>query len=124
MLGTSSLIAIVMTSDGERAKRFYGETLGLRFVGDDGFAVIFDANGVTLRVSTMEGFQPAAYGVLGWKVDDIAATAKALEAAGVPMERYPFFEQDELGIWTAPGGVAKVAFFKDPDGNVLSITQS
>lgn len=113
-----------MTSDGERAKRFYGETLGLRFVGDDGFAVIFDANGVTLRVSMMEGFQPASYGVLGWKVDDIAATAKALEAAGVPMERYPFFEQDELGIWTAPGGVAKVGFFKDPDGNVLSITQS
>jgi catechol 2,3-dioxygenase-like lactoylglutathione lyase family enzyme len=124
MLGNSSLVAIVMTADGARAKRFYEETLGLRFLFDDGFAQVFDANGVTLRVSMMEGYKPPSYSVVGWKVADIVATVRALAAAGVTMLRYPFLEQDELGIWTAPGGAAKVAFFSDPDGNVLSLTES
>jgi catechol 2,3-dioxygenase-like lactoylglutathione lyase family enzyme len=124
MLGNSSLVAIVMTADGARAKRFYEETLGLRFLFDDGFAQVFDANGITLRVSVMPGYTPPSYSVLGWKVADIAATVRALAAAGVETLRYPYFEQDELGIWTAPGGAAKVAFFNDPDGNVLSITES
>jgi catechol 2,3-dioxygenase-like lactoylglutathione lyase family enzyme len=124
MLGSASIVAIVMTADGARARRFYGETLGLRFVVDDGFAQVFDANGITLRVSVMPGYTPPSYSVLGWKVADIAATVRALAAAGVETLRYPYFEQDELGIWTAPGGAAKVAFFNDPDGNVLSITES
>ena len=123
MLGNADVVAIVMTADGARARRFYEETLGLRFVVDDGFAQVFDANGITLRVSVMPGYTPPSYSVLGWKVADIAATARALEAAGVAMLRYPYFEQDELGIWTAPDGKAKVAFFNDPDGNVLSITE-
>lgn len=124
MLGNASVVAIVMTADGARARRFYEETLGLRFVMDDGFAQVFDANGVTLRVSVMEGYTPPSYSVIGWKVADIAATVRALAGAGVETLRYPFFEQDELGIWTAPGGAAKVAFFNDPDGNVLSLTES
>ncbi len=123
MLGNASVVAIVMTADGARARRFYEETLGLRFVVDDGFAQVFDANGVTLRVSVMEGYAAPSYSVLGWTVADIAATVRALAAAGVETLRYPFFEQDELGIWTAPDGVAKVAFFSDPDGNVLSVTE-
>jgi hypothetical protein len=81
-------------------------------------------NGVTLRVSMMEGYKPPSYSVVGWKVADIVATVRALAAAGVETLRYPFLEQDELGIWTAPGGAAKVAFFSDPDGNVLSLTES
>ena len=123
MLGSAQLVAFVATRDPARAKEFYRDTLGLRLISEDDFAIVFDANGVMLRVSTVREIAPAQYTVLGWEVSDIVAKVKELGKAGVKFERYSFPGQDEMGIWTAPGGVARVAWFKDPDGNVLSLSQ-
>ncbi len=123
MLGSHKLVAFVITTDAERAKAFYGGTLGLRFIANDGFAVVFDANGTTVRVGIAKELQPAKHTVLGWEVPDIVATVKQLQSAGVQTKHYGFPNQDELGIWTAPGGT-KVAWFEDPDGNVLSVQQA
>jgi catechol 2,3-dioxygenase-like lactoylglutathione lyase family enzyme len=123
VLGYHPIVAFVMTSDAARAKTFYGETLGLKFVSQDDYALVFDANGIMLRITVMPGHTPVEHAVLGWNVPDITATVKSLSTAGVQCEKYPFFEQDDLGIWTSPDGGAKVAFFKDPDGNVLSVGQ-
>jgi catechol 2,3-dioxygenase-like lactoylglutathione lyase family enzyme len=122
MLSSQKLMAFVATRDPARAKEFYGSTLGLRFVSDDGFALVFDANGTTMRIATVRELSPAPYTVLGWEVGDIESAVKELTAAGVAFERYGIFPQDELGIWSAPGG-ARVAWFKDPDGNTLSLSQ-
>jgi catechol 2,3-dioxygenase-like lactoylglutathione lyase family enzyme len=122
ILGSSKIVAFAGVKDAERARTFYRDTLGLRLVSEDGFALTFDANGTMLRVSLVREVVAAPYTVLGWEVDDIAAKAKALMTAGVTLEHYDFVKQDELGIWTAPGGT-RVAWFKDPDGNLLSISQ-
>ncbi len=122
-LRDQDVIAFVATSDPERAKKFYRDTLGLPLVSEElPFALVFDANGTMLRVTVVKDVHPAGYTVLGWKVGDIAAAAQALSKAGVHFERYPGMPQNELGIWASPGG-AKVAWFKDPDGNTLSISQ-
>ncbi len=121
-LGSARLVAFAATTDPERAKKFYAGVLGLRLVSEDGFALVFDANGVMLRVTTVREIAPAQYTILGWEVSDIAARVRELEKAGVKFERYSFPGQDDLGIWTAPGG-ARVAWFKDPDGNILSISE-
>ena len=120
--GFKKLIAFVATQDPGRAKVFYRDVLGLRLLSEDPFALVFDAAGTMLRVTTVQKAATAAYTVLGWQVEDIMQTAKNLEAAGVSLERYPGMDQDELGIWTSPGG-ARIAWFKDPDQNTLSITQ-
>ncbi len=122
MLGSSSIVAFVATTDAARAKAFYGGILGLPLVYEDDFAVVFDAHGTTLRVAIVPEIVVAPYTVLGWNVKDIAAAVQGLAQAGVEFERYPWMEQNELGIWNAPGG-AKVAWFKDPEGNVLSLSQ-
>jgi catechol 2,3-dioxygenase-like lactoylglutathione lyase family enzyme len=122
MLSSQKLMAFVATRDPARAKEFYANVLGLRFLSDDGFALVFDANGTTIRIATVRELSPVAYTVLGWEVDDIENAVKELVAAGVTFERYGIFPQDELGIWSAPGG-ARVAWFKDPDGNTLSLSQ-
>jgi len=122
VLAGSKVVAFLATSDVARAKAFYGEVLGLRLLSEDGFAVVFDSNGTTLRVAIVQEVVPAPYTVLGWDVHDITVIVRGLEAAGVVFERYAWLQQDELGIWTAPGG-AKVAWFKDLDGNVLSVSQ-
>jgi catechol 2,3-dioxygenase-like lactoylglutathione lyase family enzyme len=122
MLGSQKIVAFVATQTPEKAKAFYGDTLGLRLVNEDEFALTFDAHGTMLRVSRVEKAVIAPYTVLGWGVQDIAATAKALQQNGVTFEHVPGLPQDELGVWNAPGG-AKVAWFKDPDGNLLSISQ-
>jgi len=116
------LIAFVATSKPAISRTFYRDTLGLPLLSEDGFALVFDANGTTLRVSIVKELRPAGYTVLGWEVPDIAAAAHRLQQAGVALERYPGMGQDEQGIWRSPGGAA-VAWFKDPDGNTLSITQ-
>ena len=117
------IIAFVATSDPERARQFYAGTLGLPMVSDElPFALVFDAHGTMLRVTAVKELEPAGYTVLGWRVEDIVAAAKAMAAAGVQFARYEGMGQDELGIWPAPGG-AKVAWFQDPDGNTLSISQ-
>jgi catechol 2,3-dioxygenase-like lactoylglutathione lyase family enzyme len=122
-LGSSRIVAFVGITNPERAKAFYRDTLGLRLVSEDGFALVFDAEGTMLRVSIVREVAAAQYTVLGWEVADIAFTAKELAKAGVPLERFGFLpDQDPQGIWTAPGG-ARVAWFKDPDGNILSLSQ-
>src|ERR1700732_5035560 len=120
-LRSRKIMAFVATRDPSRAKAFYKDTLGLRFVSQDPFAVVFDAHGIMLRVAIVQKIVVAPYTVLGWEVPDIAAAAKSLAKAGVQFERFGM-PQDELGIWTSPSG-ARVAWFKDPDGNLLSITQ-
>ena len=118
-----SIIGFVATSNPERARKFYGEILGLPLVAEQlPFALVYDAHGTMLRVTIVEEVRPAAYTVLGWRVPDIFAAAKGLSASGIQFERYPGMQQDQLGIWTSPGG-SKVAWFRDPDGNTLSISQ-
>ena len=121
MFGSTNIVAFVPTKDAEKAKAFYVDVLGLRFIKDDGFAMVLDANGLMVRVAKTQ-FTPAQFTILGWQVKDIEKTAEGLQEKGVRFERFGFFEQDALGIWTAPTG-DKVAWFKDPDGNVLSISQ-
>jgi catechol 2,3-dioxygenase-like lactoylglutathione lyase family enzyme len=122
-LSKFNIIGFVTIVDVAKAKEFYSEKLGLRLVSEEPpFAVVFEANGIMLRL-VMAKERPATRGtVLGWQVPDIAATVKELQAAGVEFERYDFMKQDELGIWTTPTG-SKVAWFKDPDGNVLSLSE-
>jgi catechol 2,3-dioxygenase-like lactoylglutathione lyase family enzyme len=125
MLESAKPIAFVPTRDPEQARRFYGDVLGLRFVADDQFALVFDSGGVMVRVVNVSGFsdyRPAPFTILGWQVDDAEAAVRELQRKGVVFERFGGMEQDALGIWTAPGG-ARVAWFKDPDGNVLSVSQ-
>jgi catechol 2,3-dioxygenase-like lactoylglutathione lyase family enzyme len=122
-LSDHSIIGFVATADPERARKFYGEKLALPLIEEQmPFALVYDAHGTMLRVTIVKEIHPAAYTVLGWKVPDIVAAANGLTAAGIKFERYPGMQQDERGIWTAPGG-SKVAWFKDPDGNTLSISQ-
>jgi catechol 2,3-dioxygenase-like lactoylglutathione lyase family enzyme len=121
MLGTVNIVAFVPTKDAEKARAFYEGVLGLRFVKDDGFALVLDANGIMVRVARAQ-FTPVPFTILGWQVTEIEKVVAGLQAKGVHFERFGFFEQDELGIWTAPTG-DKVAWFKDPDGNVLSVSQ-
>jgi len=122
MLGSTRIIAFVPTRDSERARGFYVDILGLRFVKDDGFALVLDANGTTVRVAKVPEYTPAQFTILGWEVTDIEKLDTSLKEKGVYFEIFGFFKQDELGIWTAPNG-DKVAWFKDPDGNTLSISQ-
>jgi catechol 2,3-dioxygenase-like lactoylglutathione lyase family enzyme len=122
MLSQRSLIGFVPTTDADRARRFYVDLLDLEFVADDHFALVVKAGASTIRIVRLESFTPAGYTILGWEVPDIAAEAAALAEAGVAFLRYPYFQQDELGVWTTPSG-SRVAWFHDPDGNVLSISQ-
>ena len=121
MLGSLNIVAFVPTKDADKSRAFYESVLGLRFIKDDGFAMVFDANGIMVRIARAQ-FTPAQFTILGWQVTEIEKTVAGLQAKGVTFERFGFFEQDSLGIWTAPTG-DKVAWFKDPDGNVLSLSQ-
>jgi catechol 2,3-dioxygenase-like lactoylglutathione lyase family enzyme len=122
MLGSIDIVAFVPTRDCNKARAFYEGVLGLRFVKDDGFALVLDANGIMIRVAKVPEFKPAQFTILGWQVSDIEKMVEELEKKNVHFERFGFFEQDKLGIWTAPTG-DKVAWFKDPDGNILSVSQ-
>jgi catechol 2,3-dioxygenase-like lactoylglutathione lyase family enzyme len=121
-LGSSDLIAFVPTKDMSKARPFYERVLGLPMEGESPVACAFRANGVLLRVIVVEQLTPFPFTLLGWTVADIAATVAGLTARGVAFERFDGVEQDELGVWRSPGG-AQVAWFKDPDGNTLSLTQ-
>lgn len=126
MLGTMDIIAFVPTRNREKARPFYEKTIGLRFLSDDQFALVFEAHGRMVRVvdvSSVPGFEPAPFTILGWTVGDIVKVARGLQLKGVKFERYPGMQQDKLGVWNSPSG-AKVVWFKDPDGNVLSLTES
>lgn len=121
MLGSSSFMTFVATTDFDKARAFYGDVLGLKPEGQDEYALVFSANGVILRISKVRELVLAPYTVLGWQVPDIAATIRELVSRGVVFERYGFIPQDELGVANFDG--ARVAWFKDPDGNTLSLTQ-
>ena len=116
-----SVVTFLTTQNPDAALKFYRDTLGFAFIRDDGFALVFDMNGVMLRIGKAQQFTPAQSTVLGWEVPDVAAAMDALEQKGVVFELYPNLGQDERGVCTFPGG-DKVAWFKDPDGNVLSIS--
>lgn len=122
-LSEAKLVGFVMTNDAPRAKKFYEEQLGLPFVSDDPFALVFELGGSTLRVVKMKDWKPHPHTVLGWEVPDVRAAVLALRERGVVFEKYDYFEQDDLLIWNAPGGRAKLVWFKDPDGNVLSMSE-
>ena len=116
------VVTFLLTRNPEAATGFYRDTLGLTFLRDDGFALVFDMNGVMLRISRVKDFTPAQSTVLGWECADIAVRLDELAARGVVFERFEGMGQDERGIATFPGG-DRVAWFKDPDGNVLSLSQ-
>jgi len=118
----SRLIGFAVTTKPEEARKFYEEKLGFRFIKDDGFALVFHANGSLLRISKMQNFTPAQHTVLGWEIDDIENAVKDLNRRDVVFERYPGMPQDHNAICSFEGG-DRVAWFKDPDGNVLSLSQ-
>jgi catechol 2,3-dioxygenase-like lactoylglutathione lyase family enzyme len=121
MSSLTKLVAFLTTTQPSKARAFFEGALGFRLVSDDDFALVFDTGGPELRVVKARAHAPAEGTVLGWQVDDVHETIRELVKRGVRFERYGM-PQDEDGVWTAPGG-AKVAWFKDPDGNVLSITE-
>jgi len=122
MLGSTPLVAFVPVTDSQKARAFYEGVLGLKFVKDDGFALVLDANGIMIRAAKMKECTPAQFTILGWQVSDIEHVVRGLAEKGVHFEVFGFFKQDGLGIWTSPTG-DKVAWFKDPDGNTLSVSQ-
>jgi catechol 2,3-dioxygenase-like lactoylglutathione lyase family enzyme len=115
---------IICTRDRAGATAFYRDALGLTLAYEDTLAAVFHTGGVTLRVSLVPDFTPHEHTILGFNVPDVPATVKALRENGVTFNIYPRFRQDELGILTLPGGTVRVAWFKDPDGNVLSVTNA
>ena len=121
MLAEASFIGFIPVHDAAVARAFYEHTLGLRVIEDTAFALVLDANGTVLRVTPVPQFVVQPFAIAGWQVPDIDATVRALSDSGVPFSRYDGLVQDELGVWTAPGG-DRVAWFNDPDGNTLSLT--
>jgi len=122
MLSNNNPVSFIATRDADASRKFYQEVLGLTLVADEYFALVFDLNGHTLRIAKVEELAPAAHTVLGWTVSHLEETVVYLARRGVSFEFYKGMEQDELGIWISPSG-AMVAWFKDPDGNHLSVTQ-
>ncbi|MGB9416692.1 MAG: VOC family protein [Acidobacteriaceae bacterium] len=123
MAALGTLMAFIPTRDGDAARVFYEKKVGLRFISEDQFAVIFQSGENTIRITRTGSFTPAPFTILGWESSDIEQDVRDMSARGVTFERYDYMgPQDELGIWTSPSG-AKIAWFKDPDGNTLSIGQ-
>ena len=124
MLTSSKPVIILPTIKKQEAQEFYQNVLGLKFMVDDGFALVFDTGGIMFRLTPVQEFTPHPFSVLGWEVADIGDAVNDLVERGVTFERYdfPWMEQDALGIWAAPDGT-QVAWFKDPDGNLLSVAQ-
>jgi catechol 2,3-dioxygenase-like lactoylglutathione lyase family enzyme len=123
MLGSSQVLTFLRTTNPAKAREFYEGTLGLHFVEEDDWALVYNLNGIMLRVQKVGGFTPPEYTSLGWWVEDITGAVKQLAAKGVAFERYEGLPQDQDGVWSVPGSTAKVAWFKDPDGNTLSLTE-
>ena len=122
MLVSGKMVGFVITTDYDKARAFYEGKLGFEFVSLDQFALVFNAGGHHIRISKVQSFTPLQSTILGWEVADVSAMVDWLATRGVETEKYPFVEDKERGIWNSPSG-AKVAWFKDPDGNVLSVSQ-
>jgi catechol 2,3-dioxygenase-like lactoylglutathione lyase family enzyme len=122
MLASGKLIGFIPTTDYKKARAFYEGKLGFEFESLDQFALVMNIGGHMIRIVKMPNFKPLQGTILGWEVDNILAAVKWLRKQGVSLEKYPFVQDQELGIWTTPTG-EKVAWFKDPSGNVLSVSQ-
>lgn len=122
MLAAGKIVGFVPTRDSLKARAFYEDKLGFQFVSDDQFALVMTAGSTSIRIAKAKDFTPAPYTVMGWEVSEIEAVVRWLTQRGVAFEKYPFVQDRDLGIWSTPGG-DKVAWFKDPDGNVLSVSQ-
>ncbi len=122
MLASSKIVGFVPTKDSTKARGFYEGKLQFQFVSDDMFALVMRAGETMIRIAKAKDFTPAQYTVLGWEVSNIEEVVKWLQKRGIAFEKYPFVQDKELGVWTTPNG-DKVAWFKDPDGNVLSVSQ-
>src|SRR5689334_3238923 len=120
MLENCRVRAMLPTTAAETAKHFYGSVLGLEFIEENPFFLLFDAGGTRLQLQKVASFTPHPFTALGWGVSDLSATAKALGERGVRFERFEGIDQDENGVWTPPGATTGVCWFKDPDGNLLS----
>jgi catechol 2,3-dioxygenase-like lactoylglutathione lyase family enzyme len=122
MLANMSMIGFLLTKDYEKARAFYEGTLGFEFVSLDQFALVMQAGKSMIRIVKVPTFTALPSTVLGWQVDDAEKIVDWLVKRGVVFDKYPFVQDKERGIWTAPGG-SKIAWFKDPDGNVLSVSE-
>jgi catechol 2,3-dioxygenase-like lactoylglutathione lyase family enzyme len=117
------LMGFIPTRNGDAARAFYETKVGLRFISDDQFALVFQSGANMIRISRTGSFTPAPFTILGWQSSQIEQDVRDMSARGITFERYDYMTpQDDLGIWTTPTG-DKVAWFKDPDGNTLSISQ-
>jgi catechol 2,3-dioxygenase-like lactoylglutathione lyase family enzyme len=124
VLAAAKPVAIICTRDRARAAKFYRDTLGLRLKSEDDYAVVFDVGGIDLRVSTVPDFTAHEHTVLGFSIADVAAAVRELIGKGVTFNTYKGFNQDQLGVWSLPNSILRVAWFNDPDGNVLSVTNA
>jgi len=123
ILAGAKPVVIICTRDRMKAVPFYRDTLGLPLASEDAFAAVFALSGAIMRLSDVADWTAHEHTIFGFEVADVSAAVRALSAKGVVFTRYPGFTQDEIGVWNAPGGGAKVAWFKDPDGNNLSIAE-
>lgn len=122
MLAEKKFKAFIAATNPEKVKLFYRDILGLMLLSVDEYGLEFDVNGTLLRVALVKEFKPQPFTVLGWNVDDIYSIIKSLNDQHIFCEKYDFLSQDDSGVWVSPNG-SKVAWFKDPDGNVLSLTE-
>jgi catechol 2,3-dioxygenase-like lactoylglutathione lyase family enzyme len=122
MLASGKMVGFIPTKDYDKARAFYEGKLGFGFVSLDQYALVMNAGGLMIRIAKVPNFTPLQGTILGWQVENIQSVATWLRDRGVPLEKYPFVQDRELGIWTTPNG-DRVAWFKDPDGNILSISQ-
>jgi len=122
MLASGKMVGFVPTKDYDKARAFYGGKLEFEFVSLDQYALVMSVGGHRIRIAKVPNFTPLQGTILGWEVKNIETVVTWLRDRGVPSEKYPFVQDRELGIWTAPNG-DKVAWFKDPDGNILGVSQ-
>ncbi len=123
MLTANKVIGFVPTQDSAKAREFYEGKLGFQFVSDDPFALVMRSGETMIRVSKAKDFTPAPYTILGWEVKDIEAVVRWLTSRGVVFEKYPFVQDQESRNMECALRRSSVAWFKDPDGNVLSVSQ-
>ena len=121
MLGMNKIVAFVAVTDYDKARAFYEKTLGLKFISQDNFALVMEGGGTRIRMAKVANHEAEQFTVLGWESPDIEKQVSELQDRGLKFERYPWLPKDGLPTWAAPGG-DKVAWFKDPDGNVLSLS--
>lgn len=124
MLRAETLVGFVPITDATRARTFYCDVLGLELQHQDDFAVVVDAGGTPLRLTVVPEVPEPTGTTIGWLVADLARTMGELAGAGIEFERFPAMDQDDAGVWNVPGGGASLAWFRDPDGNRLSLTQT